>query len=268
MGGRFEPKGAKRAKKPKEPKGDAALFALDPAAGPRYPPGMPRTARAAPGGFVYHALNRAVARRPLFQKGGDYDAFERVLAEALQQQPTRLLAYCLMPTHWHLVLWPQRDDELTAFLRWLTHTHTMRWHAHYHTLGSGHLYQGRFKSFPIAEDEHLYTVLRYVERNALRAGLVRRAEDWRWGSLWRRQHPQASPPLALHPWPIPQPRTWVDLVNQVQTEAELEAVRRSVVRGCPFGAADWQAQTARRLGLEFTLRRRGRPRKEAPASEN
>lgn len=89
---------------------------------------MPRTARAAPPGFVYHVLNRAVARLPLFQ--ADYDAFERVLAEALTTHPTRLLGYCLMPNHWHLVVWPERRGELTAFVRWLTHTHTMRWHTH------------------------------------------------------------------------------------------------------------------------------------------
>src|SRR5947207_1789792 len=147
---------------------------------------MPRRPRVAPGGYVYHALNRAVARLPLFQNNGDYEAFERVVDEALARHPIRLLAYCLMPNHWHFVLWPEKDGELTAFLRWLTHTHTQRWHAHYHTAGTGHLYQGRFKSFPIEEDDHLLTVCRYVERNALRAGLVRRAEDWRWSSLGHR----------------------------------------------------------------------------------
>src|ERR1700682_5536567 len=101
---------------------------------------MPRSARNAPGGYVYHALNRAVARLPLFDKPADYDAFECVLLEAPKEHPTRLLGYCLMPNHWHFVLWPRRDGELTDFLRWLTHTHTMRWHAHHHTLGTGHLY--------------------------------------------------------------------------------------------------------------------------------
>jgi putative transposase len=210
---------------------------------------------------VYHALNRAVARLPLFQKDGDYAAFERVLAEALEECPTRLLAYCFMPNHWHLVLWPQADEELSAFLRWLTHTHSMRWHAHYHTQGTGHLYQGRFKAFPVAADEHLYTVLRYVERNPLRAGLVRRAEYWRWSSLWRRQHADAQPPLALHRWPVAEPEDWREWVQQPQTEAELEAVRHAVARSCPFGSAAWQKRTARRLGLAFTLRPRGRPRK-------
>ena len=105
---------------------------------------MPRRARQAAGGFVYHVLNRAVARLPLFQKDGDFEGFEHVMVAALEEHPTRLLAYCLMPNHWHMVLWPRRDGELSAFVRWLTHTHTMRWHAHYHTVGTGHLYQGRF----------------------------------------------------------------------------------------------------------------------------
>jgi putative transposase len=154
---------------------------------------------------VYHALNRAVARLPLFQKDRDFQAFERVLGEALEEAPIRLLSYCLMPNHWHMVLWPEKDGELTAFLRWLTHTHSMRWHAHYHTGGTGHIYQGRFKSFPVETDEHLYTVLRYVERNALRANLVSRAEEWRWGSLWRRQHGDTEALARLHAWPVPVP---------------------------------------------------------------
>jgi putative transposase len=222
---------------------------------------MPRQARQAPGGLVYHALNRAVARLPLFQKGGDYAAFERVLAEALHRHPMRVLAFCLMPNHWHFVLWPEHDGDLTAFLRWLTHTHTMRWHAHYHSGGTGHLYQGRFKAFPVAGDEHLYTVLRYVERNPLRAKLVSRAEYWRWSSLWRRLHNQGA--LLLHAWPVPMPDNWLALVNEPQTAGEVEAVRRSVQRGCPYGAPAWQEVTARQLGLEASLRPPGRPKKAA-----
>jgi putative transposase len=154
---------------------------------------------------------------------------------------------------------------LTAFVRWLTHTHTMRWHAHYHTSGTGHLYQGRFKSFPVEADDHLYAVLRYVERNPLRANLVRRAEDWRWGSLWHRAHGAAQPVLGLEPWPVPLPADWSAVVNAAQTTAEVEAVRRSVVRGRPYGSASWQQRAAKRLGLEYTLRPRGRPKKAEPA---
>ena len=135
---------------------------------------MSRAARRAPGGLVYHALNRAVARLPPLQKEGDFDAFERIMHEAMERHPVRLLAYCLMPNHWHMVLWPRVDGEMTRFLRWLTNTHTMRWHAHYHSSGTGHVYQGRFKSFPVEQDEGLLTVCRYVERNALTAGAAAR----------------------------------------------------------------------------------------------
>ena len=143
---------------------------------------MPRRPRIAPGGLVYHVLNRGVARLPLFEKPADYDAFLRVVAAALDRCPMRILAFALMPNHWHFVVWPESDGHLTTFFRWLTHTHTMRWHAHYHNVGTGHVYQGRFKSFPVAGDDHYLQLCRYVERNALRARLVNRAEDWRWGS--------------------------------------------------------------------------------------
>jgi putative transposase len=223
---------------------------------------MGRPHRLDQGGYVYHVLNRANARLPIFQKDGDYDAFERIMAAALGHVPgMRLLAYCLMPNHWHLLLWPRHDGELADFVHWLTLTHTQRWHAHYHDVGSGHLYQGRYKSFPVQEDEHFYSVCRYVERNALRAGLVKRAEAWRWGSLRRREADVAAGPDLLSAWPLPRPGDWVEEVNRPQTEAELEALRRCVQRGQPYGSDVWVKRTAGRLGLESTLRPRGRPKK-------
>jgi putative transposase len=171
-----------------------------------------------------------------------------------------------MPNHWHLVVWPQREGELTAFTRWLAHTHTMRWHTHYHTLGTGHLYQGRFKSFPIEQDDHLLQVLRYVEHNALRANLVARAEAWRWSSLWRRQQGLTLPALPLSEGPLPLPADWIEQVNAPQTEAELAALRRSVCRGAPYGSLSWQRATAASLQLQYTLRPRGRPRKRPTQS--
>ncbi len=153
------------------------------------------------------------------------------------------------------------------FVRWVTGTHTMRYHAHYHTSGEGHVYQGRYKSFPIQDDAHFYTVCRYVERNALRAALVASAEQWRWSSLWRwLQHPEPDPKL-LSPWPIARLPNWVTRVNVALSEKELSAVRRSVARGCPLGDPAWVESAARRLGIESTLRNRGRPRaKQRPAA--
>jgi len=145
-------------------------------------------------------------------------------------------------------------------LQWLTVTHVRRWHAHHHTEGTGPLYQGRFKSFPIQEGEHFLTVCRYVERNPRRANLVKQAEAWRWSSLWHRTHDTGVPWLTA--WPVAVPEGWTEHVNRPETEAELAALRRSVMRGVPCGEADWQRRTAARLGLESALRDRGRPRRE------
>jgi putative transposase len=168
-----------------------------------------------------------------------------------------------MPNHWHLVARPHKDGELSEWMRWLTVTHTQRWHAHYHSAGTGPVYQGRFKSFPVQEDDHLLTLLRYVERNPLRARLVSRAEAWRWSSLGQAQGDEENPVLA--PWPIPRPRSWTKHVNQPQTDAEVQAIRESIVRGRPLGNEIWTQKTARRLGLESTLRARGRPAKKRKA---
>lgn len=222
---------------------------------------MPRTARQTPAGYAYHALNRAAGHQTLFRKSADYAAFLRVFDDALDRHPTRVLAYCLMPTHWHVVLWPAADGEVTAFLRWLTLTHAVRWHAHYHSTGAGHVYQNRFKAFPVAADEHLLAVLRYVERNPVRAGLVGRAEDWPWSSLACRSAGGDVAGRRLHPWPVEGGEDWCGYVNAPQTEAELEALRRSVARGRPYGPEAWVDAVVQRLGLQATVRPRGRPPK-------
>ena len=221
---------------------------------------MSRTLRAAEGGLIYHALNRANARLAIFDDEGDYEAFERVLAEAISRYDMRLLAYCVLPNHFHLVLWPRLDGDLSRFMGWLTMTHAQRRHAHRHSAGSGHLYQGRFKSFPVADDGHFLTLCRYVERNALRAGLVPRAEAWRWSSLWRRAHATSTPGPPLCDWPIRRPANWVKRVNTALSPSEDESIRRAIQRGQPLGTPEWQALTAARLGLQSTLKPRGRPK--------
>ena len=222
---------------------------------------MGRPLRAAPGGLVYHVLNRANGRQGLFDDDGDYVAFERVLYEAQQRVAMRLLAYCVMPNHWHLVLWPYRDGELSRFMSWLTLTHTQRWHAYRQTVGTGHLYQGRFKSFVVQTDDHLLTVCRYVERNAVRAGLVERAEAWRWSSLWRTTYGEAQQQAMVSNWPIARPADWVVSVNGDEGAEELTRIRQSVVRSQPYGATEWMTAMIERFGLGSTVRSEGRPRK-------
>ena len=221
---------------------------------------MPRTARAIEAGLIYHVLNRGNGRMRLFHKPEDYAAFERVLAEGLERYPVELLTYCIMPNHWHLVVRPKTNEALGRWLGWVGVTHVRRHHQHYHRRGGGHLYQGRFKSFPVETDQHFLTLCRYVEANPRRAKLVDRAETWRWGGLWRRQERAADLPLC--PWPLRRPSDWVARVNQALPRATVKKLRECVQRGRPWGDEKWVHTTADRLGLGFTLRGPGRPRKE------
>ncbi len=154
--------------------------------------------------MVYHVLNRGVGRMRLFVTDADYAAWERVILETLALSPMRICAYCWMPNHWHLVLWPEDDGQLSTFMQRATNRHTQRWQRAKRRVGYGHLYQGRFKSFPVDTDDHFYSLARYVERNALRAGLVERAEEWPWCSLSRRPASEVRIPLSA--WPLPRPR--------------------------------------------------------------
>jgi putative transposase len=170
-------------------------------------------------GMIFHVLNRGNARDRIFDDDADDAAFEKVLAETQAEVFVRILRYCLMPNHWHLVLWPLKDGDLGRFMQRLTMTHLRRWHLHHHTVGTGHLYQGTYKLLPIQEDDHLYTVLRYVERSAVRPTMVARAEDWTWNSLWRWLHPtEYHEKPILCPWPIPRPIDWVTRVNRALTK--------------------------------------------------
>jgi putative transposase len=225
---------------------------------------MPRAARIAPGGFVYHVLNRSAGRFKMFRRDGDYEAFGKIMLEAHQRVPLRILSYCVLSTHWHFVVWPRKDGELTDFFRWLAHTHAMRWRVAHNTVGYGAFYQGRFKSFPVQSDEHLTAACRYVERNALSAGLVTRAEQWKWGSMWVREHGSEAQRSILSDWPLARPEDWADWVNIPITEKELERFELSLKRGAPFGDEKWATRTAMRLKLNHTLRPEGRPAKAPP----
>ncbi len=222
---------------------------------------MARRPRQAYGGEIYHAINRGNCRMRIFTKAGDYLAFLKLLEEGRQRTGMRILAYCLMPNHWHLVLWPAKADDLSAFIGWVCSTHVRRWREHRDNVGEGHLYQGRFKSFPVQQGPPLYRVLSYVEGNARRAKRVEQAQAWRYGSLYTGER-QAEQQVQLTPWPVPRPGDWTAQVNRGIAEAELNRLRLHILRGRPFGSAAWTDQAARRMGLESSLRDRGRPRKK------
>ena len=196
----------------------------------------------------------------VFHKDGDYIAFLKLLKQASHRIPMRILSYCLMPNHFHLVLWPKGDGDLSKWMQWLTTSHVRRYHRHYNS--SGHVWQGRFKSFPIQSDEHLLTVMRYVERNPVRAKTipVRKAQNWHWSSVGK-PHQDAEVRPKISSGPVERPEPWLDWVNRPTTDDELQAMSTCIARGQPYGNEKWQQRTAKKLGLESSLRPRGRPRK-------
>jgi putative transposase len=219
---------------------------------------MPRTVRASVGNVCYHVINRGNGRARVFHDDADFQAFIDLLPLACERLPMRVCGYCLMSNHFHLVLWPRHDRDLSHWMQWLLTAHVRRHHKRHR--GSGHVWQGRFKAFPIQQDEHLLTVLRYVERNPLRARMVRSAKNWKWSSL--RSYVGRSRPAWLHEGPVDRPRRWLEDVNRAQPHEVEQALRRSIQRGTPFGGEAWARRTADRLGLEASLNPRGRPRKE------
>jgi len=206
---------------------------------------MPRRKRITSSRYIYHVLNRGAKRARLFDNPEDYLAFEQLLLNARTKFEVRILAYTLMPNHWHLLLWPRTDVGLPRFAHWVSTMHAIAWNRANGTKGYGAVYQSRFKSIPIERGPHLFTAWRYVERNALRAKLVRKAEDWRWSSLWRRTHGCDE---LLDQGPVELPENWPALVNQYQTESEVEDLRRALQKEQPYGSQNWRRQAFTRPG--------------------
>jgi len=198
----------------------------------------------------------------IFDDASDYRAFENIMLETLERVPMRICAYCLMPNHWHMVLWPRDDGDMAAYMQRLTLTHVRRWQEYRQVVGTGHVYQGRYKSFPVQSDAHFHQLVRYVERNALRAKLVNNAEGWPWCSLWRRIRGSDEDRRMMSVWPVDEPSNWVEWVNDVGADAALDEARQCVQRGRPYGTDEWQKTMVERLGLESSMRPRGRPRKQ------
>lgn len=212
---------------------------------------MPRIPRGALAGQVLHILNRGNGRAAVFHQPSDYSAFVDLLAEAKRRWAMDLYAFAIMPNHFHLVGRPRDNLTLAGFMQWWLTAHVRRHHSVYQT--TGHLWQGRFKSFPVEEDEHLLTVLRYTLLNPVRARIAIGPSDWPWTSL--------AHPGLIDPWPVSPPRDLASWLRDGISQAELIRVRASLVRRAPFGTDGWQQKTAAAAGLESTLRPRGRPQR-------
>lgn len=221
---------------------------------------MPRLARVDVGGEIYHVINRANGRMGIFDTSEDYKLFERLMQEAKELTDMRILAYTIMPNHWHLVLHPRGDGDLGLFMHRLTNAHTRHVHVKTKTIGSGHLYQGRYKSFLVENDEYLLTLIKYVERNPVRARLVRLCENWQWGSAWRRIHGSKAQIQLLDTSPTPFPHGYKRWINSSDNEDELTSIRHALNKGVPYGQKRWVNQMVTKHHLESTLRSAGRPR--------
>ncbi len=194
---------------------------------------MGRSHRVDIGDMVYHVVNRANFRSRLFTKDQHYQQFLDILKEGLELVPMRILAYCLMPNHWHLVLHPRNDGDLSKFMHWVTLTHTQRYHAKTKTIGYGHIYQGRYKSIPVQQDKYFWTLVRYVERNAKRGVLVKNAEDWKWSSIHARLEGDLEQKKLLSSWPVEEPDNYREWINQSEPKEEIENIRYTIRRNKP-----------------------------------
>ncbi len=222
---------------------------------------MPRCARVDVGEEIYHVINRAVARLQIFSVPEDYQLFETLLEDTVDLTGMRVLGYTIMPNHWHLVLYPRVDGDLSLFMHRLTNMHTRKVHTKSDTTGFGPLYQGRYKSFLVESENYLFTLLKYVERNPVRACLVQSCEAWQWGSAWRRTHGTSKQRKLLDTRSFPLPDDYALWVNTFDTEDDLLNMRRAVNKGIPYGRDNWVKTMVKAYNLESTLHAPGR-RKE------
>jgi len=209
-------------------------------------------------------MNRAIRRTTIFRRHADYRAFIALVREALDTYRDSfeigILAYCLMPNHWHFVVTCDRIEDLSKFMKWVEGTHANRWNGAHGLRGTGALYQARFRAVPVQSNHSILRVCRYVERNALRKGLVATAEDWQWSSLYSLCN--SCHHLPLKEWPIPRPSDWVARVNIADNAAELADMRKLLRRNQPVGDREWQEAVAPFVGA--SMREPGRPRKRVP----
>ncbi len=219
---------------------------------------MPRIQRGLGDDVVYHVINRGNGRQGVFHKDKDYEAFLKLMKAAKERHAVNVYGYCLMPNHFHMAVRPEKGEELSRWMQWLMTSHVRRYHRHYES--SGHVWQGRYKSFMVQDDSHLLMVLRYIEGNPVRAKIVSSAKEWRWSS--HNEVLGGEKRGLLDKVPIEFQKDWTEYVDQPLQENDLDRVRSSVNRQTPLGDAGWLMKVCREFGLESTVRRRGRPRKE------
>lgn len=217
---------------------------------------MPRKPRILADGHIYHVLNRGNDKKKIFHTNGDYAIFINLIERAKGLFPVKIYAYCLMPNHYHFVMSSDKAINISKFVHWLATSHAHRYHKYYGT--TGHIWEGRYKSFMVQQDSYLLMVLRYVEANPVRGGLVISAKDWEWSSL--RQRIKLSDKSIIDQCDISLPNNWADYINEPLNNYEIKKLRKSVIRQRPYGEKKWQLDVGNKFGLISTLRSQGRPK--------
>lgn len=227
---------------------------------------MPRPLRPIEAGLIYHVINRGNNRQDVFHKPGDFEAFLKALGDLQQRKPFALYGYCLLNNHFHLLIRPLEGTSISRIMQSLLVSHTERYHKQHRS--GGHVWQGRFKSPVIQNDEHALTVLRYIEANPLRARIVQRGEDYPWSSYPAHGLGASNdlldrliPYEQIAPSAAARQRKWSEKVHRPLPESTLASIRRANESGLPYGSPRWVARLANRLDLDLTIRPRGRPRK-------
>lgn len=223
-----------------------------------------RLARVSPAGYLCHVYNRGNGRLRLFNSPEEYEDFLALLQQGRQHADIRLMGFCIMPTHWHLLLLPTGEHDLAAYVGWVSNAHVRRWHQRHRSVGGGHVYQGRYRSFLVQPGAPCLSVLRYIESNPIRTGLVEDTRQWPWSSLAARQ--ARAKKVALDPPSASLPKDWNSLVKEPMPEPLLKTLRISLRRSRPFGTPTWCAETVERFALQHTLRNPWRPKSSPAAS--
>ncbi|MFL6844059.1 MAG: transposase [Allosphingosinicella sp.] len=222
---------------------------------------MPRRARLVVPDIPHHVTQRGNRRQTTFFGEGDYAFYRHLLAEECARAGTRVWAWCLMPNHVHLILVPSHPAGLAKAMG---ETHRRYTSAINRREGwTGHLWQGRFASFPM-DEEWLVACARYVELNPVRARLARRPEQWRWSSARAHLGLAAADRLTDMESPLGRVGDWPSLISVDLDRPRLETIRERERTGHALGSAAFVERVAALLGRPAGPRPRGRPPRPRP----
>lgn len=219
---------------------------------------MPRIARGLADNQIYHIINRGNRREAVFHDNYDYEKFLKLLIESKEKYAVKIYAYCLMPNHFHLVIYTKYADSLSQAMHWISSSYVRYYNKRYNI--SGHLWQGRYKSFIVQEDSYLLVLLKYVEANPKRARIVKDCIDYKYSSANNRIKNNEN--LITDEVPILLPDDWYTYINSDEKITDIESIRNCINRQAPLGDKNWKYMVSKKYNLESTINPRGRPKKE------